>query len=60
MSVMGTPPGKMAALTDLSERYINRLLSCKSQNKAFNKLRDEYRRMNLKNVVGPINQIISS
>ena len=60
MTGVGTSPGKMAAVMDLSERYINRFLSGKSQNKTFNKLRDEYRRKNLKNAVGPINQIISS
>ena len=53
MSVSGTSPGKMAAVTGLSEPYITRLLSGK-QNKTFNKLRDEYKERNLKNVVRPI------
>ncbi len=52
MAVSGTSPSKMAAATDLSEPYIIRLLSGK-QNKTFNKLRDEYKRKNLKNAVGP-------
>ena len=52
MSVSGTSPRKMAAVTDLSESYIIRLLSGK-QNKTFNRLRDEYKRKNLKNAVGP-------
>ncbi len=43
----------MAAVTGLSESYITRLLSGK-QNKTFNKLRDEYKERNLKNVVRPI------
>ncbi len=53
MSVWGTSPGKMATVTGLSETYISRLLSGKG-NKTFNKLRDEYKRKNLKNVVEPI------
>ena len=53
MSVSGTSPGKMADVTGLSEFYITRLLSSKG-NKTFNKLRDEYKRKNLKNAVGPI------
>ena len=53
MSVSGTSPGKMADVTGLSEFYITRLLSGKG-NKTFNKLRDEYKRKNLKNAVGPI------
>jgi AraC-like DNA-binding protein len=53
MSVSGTSPGEMAATTGLSETYITRLLSEK-RNKTFNKLRDEYKRKNLKNVVGPV------
>ncbi len=53
MAVSGTSPSKMAAATDLSESYIIRLLSGK-QNKTFNRLRDEYKRKNLKNVVEPI------
>ncbi len=53
MSVSGTSPGEMAAVTGLSEPYITRLLSGK-QNKTFNKLRDEYKERNLKNLVGPI------
>ncbi len=52
MSVSGTSPGEMAAVTGLSEAYITRLLSGK-QNKTFNKLRDD-KLQNLKNVVGPI------
>jgi AraC-like DNA-binding protein len=52
MTVWGTSPGKMAAVTGLSERYISRLLS-DGRNKTFNKLRDEYKRKNLKNGVGP-------
>ena len=52
MSVSGTSPSKMAAVTDLSESYIIRLLSGKG-NKTFNRLRDEYKRKNLKNAVGP-------
>ena len=53
MSVSGTSPGEMAAVTGLSETYITRLLSGK-QNKTFNKLRDDYKAMVLKNVVRPI------
>jgi hypothetical protein len=53
MSVVGTSPGKMADVTGLSENYINRLLTDK-RNETFNKLRDEYKRKNLKNAVGPI------
>ena len=53
MSVSGTSPGEMAAVTGLSEPYITRLLSGK-QNKTFNKLRDEYKERNLKNAVRPI------
>ncbi len=53
MSVWGTSPGKMATVTGLSETYISRLLTDK-RNKTFNKLRDEFKRKNLKNVVGPI------
>ena len=53
MSVSGTSPSKMAAVTDLSESYIIRLLSGK-QNKTFNRLRDEYKRKSLKNAVGAI------
>ncbi len=52
MSVSGTSPGQMAAVTGLSETYITRLLSGK-QNKTFNKLRDD-KLQNLKNVVRPI------
>ena len=47
MSVSGTSPGKMAEITGLSEFYITRLLSGKG-NETFNKLRDEYKRKNLK------------
>ncbi len=43
----------MAAVTDLSESYITRLLSGK-QNTTFNKLRDEYKERNLKNAAGTI------
>ena len=50
MSVWGTSPGKMATVTGLSENYISRLLTDK-RNKTFNKLRDEFKRKNLKNVV---------
>ncbi len=53
MSIWGNSPRKMAAVTGLSEAYITRLLSGK-QNKTFNKLRDEYKERNLKNVVRPI------
>ena len=53
MSVSGNSSDKMAAVTGLSEPYITRLLSGK-QNKTFNKLRDEYKERNLKNLVGPI------
>ena len=52
MSVSGTSPGEMAAVTGLSETYITRLLSGK-HNKTFNKLRDEYKERNLKNAVVP-------
>ncbi len=52
MSVSGTSPGEMAAVTGLSEPYITRLLSDK-HNKTFNRLRDE-KLQNLKNVVEPI------
>ena len=53
MSVMGTSPGKMANVTGLSEFYITRLLSGKG-NKTFNKLREDFKRKNLKNAVGHI------
>jgi AraC-like DNA-binding protein len=53
MSTWGTSPGKMATVTGLSESYISRLLTDK-RNETFNKLRDDYKRKNLKNVVGPI------
>jgi AraC-like DNA-binding protein len=53
MSIWGTSPGKMATVTGLSESYISRLLTDK-RNETFNKLRDDYKRKNLKNVVGPI------
>ena len=52
MSVLGTSPGEMAAVTGLSEPYITRLLSGK-HNKTFNKLRDD-KLQNLKNAMGPI------
>ena len=52
MSVLGTSTSKMAAVTDLSESYINRLLSDK-RNGTFNRLLAEYKRKNLKNAVGP-------
>ena len=52
MSVLGTSPGEMAAVTGLSEPYITRLLSGK-QNKSFNKLRGD-KLQNLKNAVGPV------
>ena len=54
MSVWGTPIGKMADITGLSESYINRLLSGHSRNETFNKLREQYKQKDLKNVVGPI------
>ena len=53
MAVSGTSPSKMAAVTDLSESYIIRLLSGKG-NKTFNRLRGEYKRENLKNAVGSV------
>jgi hypothetical protein len=53
MSVWGTPIGKMALVTGLSESYINRLLTDK-RNTTFNKLREDYKRKGLKNVMGPI------
>ena len=40
MSVWGTPIGKMAAVTGLSESYISRLLSGRHQNETFKKLRE--------------------
>jgi hypothetical protein len=54
MSVWGTPIGKMAAVTGLSESYISRLLSGRHQNETFKKLRDDYKRKDRKNVIGPI------
>jgi hypothetical protein len=53
MSTWGTSPGKMAAVTGLSESYINRLLTDK-RNKTFNKLREDYKQEDLKSVIGPI------
>jgi hypothetical protein len=53
MSVWGAPIGKMATVTGLSESYINRLLTDR-RNKTFNKLRDDQKRKDLKNVIGPI------
>jgi hypothetical protein len=49
MSASGRPVGEMAAVTELSEAYITRLMSGK-QNKTFNKLLDIYNRKNLKTV----------
>ncbi len=54
MSVWGTPIGKMVAVTGLSESYISRLLTGSSKNETFNKLRDDYKRKDRKNVIGPI------
>jgi hypothetical protein len=53
ISVWGTPIGKMATVTGLSESYITRLLSGK-RNETFNKLREDYKQKDLKNVMGPI------
>ena len=53
MAVWGTAISKMADITGLSESYITRLLTGASRNKTFNKLREEYKRKGLKNVVGP-------
>jgi AraC-like DNA-binding protein len=53
MSVWGTSPGKMAAVTGLSESYINRLLTDK-RNTTFNRLREDYKQKDLKSVIGPI------
>ena len=54
MSVWGTPISKMAAVTGLSESYISRLLSGRHQNETFKKLREDYKRKDRKNVIGPI------
>ena len=51
MCTMGTPAGTMAAVTGLSEGYINRLLS-DGRNETFNKLRESYLEKNLKTLVG--------
>lgn len=51
MCTMGTPPGTMAAVTGLSEGYINRLLT-DGRNETFNKLRESYLEKNLKTLVG--------
>jgi hypothetical protein len=53
MSASGTSPVEMAAITGLSESYINRLLSEK-QNTTFNKLLEDQKRKKFENVVGPI------
>ncbi len=53
MSVWGTSPGKMATVTGLSETYISRLLTDK-RNETFNKLREDYKQKDRKNVIGPI------
>ena len=54
MSVWGTPIGKMADITGLSESYISRLLSGRHQNETFKKLREDYKQKDRKNVVRPI------
>jgi hypothetical protein len=54
MSTWGTSPGKMATVTGLSESYISRLLSGRHQNETFNKLREDYKQKDRKNVIGPI------
>jgi hypothetical protein len=54
MSVWGTPIGKIADITGLSESYVSRLVSGRSKNETFNKLRDDYKRKDRKNVMGPI------
>jgi len=51
LATMGTPAGTMAAVTGLSEGYINRLLTDK-RNETFNKLHDSYLEKNLKTLVG--------
>ena len=53
MAVWGTPIGKMALVTGLSESYITRLLSDK-RNETFNKLREDYKQKDRKNVMAPI------
>ena len=52
MSVWGTPIDKMALVTGLSESSINRLLTDK-RNETFNRLREDYKQKDRKNVVGP-------
>ena len=54
MSVWGTPVGKMAAFTGLSESYISRLLTGSSKNETFKKLREDYKQKDRKNVMAPI------
>ena len=56
MSVWGTPVGKMADITGLSESYISRLLTGSSRNETFNKLREDYKQRDRKNVMGPFTQ----
>ena len=51
MSTMGTPPGTMAAVTGLSEAYVDRLLSGKG-GETFNRLREKYQQSSLKVTVG--------
>jgi hypothetical protein len=53
MSTWGTPIGKMATVTGLSESYISRLITDK-RNETFNKLREDYKQKDLKSVIGPI------
>ncbi len=51
LSTLGTPTGTMAQVTGLSEPYVSRLLSGKG-NETFNKLREDYKKSALKNVIG--------
>jgi hypothetical protein len=49
---MGTPAGTIAAVTGLSERYVNRLLSGEGGGDRFQKLREDYKEKHLKTLVG--------
>ncbi len=51
MAVWGTPIGKMAAVTGLSESYISQLLTGSNRNETFKKLREQYKQKDRKNVV---------
>ena len=51
LSTLGTPSGSIAAVTNLSEPYINRLLQG-GRSKKFDELREHYKQQNLKTIVG--------